>query len=49
MKKNGMEVYSLPKPEKELWKKTCKSVEAVVVSKTGDLGKKLLGIAEKVR
>ncbi len=49
LKKNGMEIYSLPKPEKELWKKASKPVEEVVISKTGDLGRKLLSIVEKVR
>jgi len=49
LKKHGMEVYYLPKEEKELWKKACKPVDNIVISKTGDVGRKLLAVAEKVR
>lgn len=49
LKKHGMEIYYLPKEERELWKKTCKPVDDIILSKTGDLGRKLLSLAEKVR
>ncbi len=49
LKKNGMEIYYLPKEEKELWKKSCQPLENIVITKTGDLGRKLIALAEKVR
>jgi tripartite ATP-independent transporter DctP family solute receptor len=49
LKKNGMEIYYLPKEERALWQKICKPVDNIVISKTGDLGRKLLALAEKVR
>ena len=49
VKKHGMEVYYLPKAEKELWRKACKPVYDLVVQKTGDLGPRLFELAEKAR
>lgn len=49
LKKNGMEIYFLPKTDKELWRKTCKSAYDVVIQKMGDLGSRLMESAEKVR
>jgi tripartite ATP-independent transporter DctP family solute receptor len=49
LKKNGMEIYYLPKEERELWKKACKPLENIIITKTGDLGRQLLALAEKVR
>ena len=49
VKKHGMEVYYLPKAEKQLWRKACKPVHDLVVQKTGDLGPRLFELAEKAR
>lgn len=49
LKKHGMEVYYLPQEERMLWQKACKPIDNIVISKTGDLGRKLLSLAEKVR
>ena len=50
LRKKGMEIYSLPKEEKELWRKAaCKPTEDIIIGITGDLGKKLLEAAEKIR
>jgi hypothetical protein len=44
-----MEIYFLPKDEKIAWRKACKSTEDLVISKSGDLGRKLIKLAEDVR
>jgi TRAP-type C4-dicarboxylate transport system substrate-binding protein len=49
LKKHGMEIYSLPKKEKELWRNACKPVYDLVIKKAGDLGPKVFELAEKAR
>ena len=50
LKKNGMEIYTLPKEERELWKKaTLKSAEDLLITKTGDGGRKLIQLGEDAR
>jgi tripartite ATP-independent transporter DctP family solute receptor len=47
LKKHGMEIYPLPKAERDRWKNACKSVYEIVVKKAGDVGAKLIELAEK--
>ena len=49
LKKQGMEIYYLPKDEKALWRKAVKPTEDLIVTKSGDLGRKLIKMAEDVR
>jgi tripartite ATP-independent transporter DctP family solute receptor len=49
LRKHGMEVYYLPKVEKEVWRNACKPVYDLVVKKAGDLGPRLFELAEKTR
>jgi tripartite ATP-independent transporter DctP family solute receptor len=49
LKKRGMEVYDLPKAEKEAWRKALKPVYDVVLQKCGDAGPKMFESANKAR
>ena len=49
LKNKGMEIYFLPKDEKALWRKAVKPTEDLIISKSGDLGRKLIKLAEDVR
>jgi TRAP-type C4-dicarboxylate transport system substrate-binding protein len=50
IKSKGMEIYYLPKPEREAWKKACKPMEDLFIAKVGDpLGRKLISLVDKVR
>ena len=49
LRKHGMEVYSLPKAEKERWRKACNPVYEMVVKKAGDSGPRVFELAEKAR
>ena len=50
LKKNGMDIYTLPKEEWEVWRKaTLKSAEDLLITKTGDEGRKLIQLAEAAR
>jgi tripartite ATP-independent transporter DctP family solute receptor len=49
LKKKGMDVYSLPKAEKERWRTACKPVYDLVTGKTGEQGRKMLDLADKMR
>jgi tripartite ATP-independent transporter DctP family solute receptor len=49
LKKQGMDIYYLPKDEKARWRAACKPAYDVVTSKTGDRGQKILEFAEKMR
>ena len=48
--KNGMEIYTLPKEEWELWKKaTLPSAQKIFLDKMGEAGQKLIKMAEDAR
>jgi tripartite ATP-independent transporter DctP family solute receptor len=49
LKKQGMDIYYLPKEEKAKWRAACKPAYDVVTAKTGERGRKILEFAEKVR
>jgi TRAP-type C4-dicarboxylate transport system substrate-binding protein len=49
LKNKGMEIYFLPKDEKALWRKACKPTEDLIIRKSGELGRKLIKLAEDVR
>jgi tripartite ATP-independent transporter DctP family solute receptor len=49
LKNKGMEIYFLPKDEKALWRKAVRPTEDLIISKSGDLGRKLIKLAEDVR
>jgi tripartite ATP-independent transporter DctP family solute receptor len=49
LKKQGMEIYFLPKEEKARWRAACKPAYDVVSGKTGERGRKILEFADKVR
>jgi TRAP-type C4-dicarboxylate transport system substrate-binding protein len=49
LKKRGMEVYDLPKAEKEAWRKALKPVYDVVLQKCGEAGPKMFESANKAR
>jgi TRAP-type C4-dicarboxylate transport system substrate-binding protein len=49
LKKKGMEIYSLPKAEKELWRNALKPVYELVIKKAGDVGPRMFEIADKAR
>jgi tripartite ATP-independent transporter DctP family solute receptor len=49
LKKHGMEVYYLPKAERELWRKAFQTVYDLVVTKAGDVGPKMFDLANKAR
>ncbi|MFB3816354.1 MAG: TRAP transporter substrate-binding protein [Candidatus Methylomirabilales bacterium] len=50
LKQKGMDVYPLPKEEREQWKKiSVPQVEKVVVDRLGDRGKRMIELAEKMR
>ena len=48
--KNGMEIYTLPKEEWELWKKaTLPSAQKIFLGKMGEAGQRLIKMAEDAR
>ena len=49
LKEHNMDIYVLPKEEKERWRAACKPVYDVVAGKTGEQGKKMMEVAEKLR
>jgi tripartite ATP-independent transporter DctP family solute receptor len=50
LKAKGMDVYPLPKEERERWKKiSVPQVEKVVLERLGDRGKRMIEMAEKLR
>lgn len=49
LKNNNMDIYILPKEEKERWRAACKPVYEVVVKKTGEQGKTMIELAENLR
>ena len=49
MKKRGMDVYDLPKAEKEAWRNALKPVYDVVLKSCGADGQKMFDSANKAR
>jgi tripartite ATP-independent transporter DctP family solute receptor len=49
LKKKGMEIYDLPKTEKDLWRRALKPIYDLVVKKAGNAGPRMFEIAEKAR
>jgi tripartite ATP-independent transporter DctP family solute receptor len=49
LKSKGMEIYELPKAEKEAWRKALKPVYDLVLQKSGDAGPKMFESANKAR
>ena len=49
LKNQKMDIFILPKAERERWRAACKPVYDVVAGKTGEPGKKMLEAAEKLR
>jgi tripartite ATP-independent transporter DctP family solute receptor len=49
LKKKGMNIYDLPKAEKEVWRIALKPVYDVVLQKCGDAGPKMFESANKAR
>lgn len=49
LKRKGMEIYYLPKAEKEVWRKALKPVYDLVIKKAGDTGPKMFELADKAR
>ncbi len=49
LKKKGMEIYDLPKAEKELWRKALEPVYDLVIKKAGDVGPRMFEIADRAR
>lgn len=49
LKEQNMDIYVLPKEEKERWRAACKPVFDVVAGKIGAQGKKMLEVVDKLR
>jgi tripartite ATP-independent transporter DctP family solute receptor len=49
LQKKGMEVYSLPKAEKDRWRKALKPVYDIAIQKVGESGQKMYELADKLR
>jgi TRAP-type C4-dicarboxylate transport system substrate-binding protein len=49
LKKNGMEIYYLPEPEKKRWAVGTKDIMTRYLERTGEKGKALIEAVEKVR
>ncbi len=49
LKQKGMEVYFLPPEEKKRWREASREIIEIFYKRAGDLGKKLLTLAEKAR